>query len=187
MGISRNIGRNRFHASTEWYSSVPKYTLMQAKDHASQSDPTNIISFALVDQLQSVWNAGVGAEFFFSEKVSGFASFSTDYAAGTSELSRFAARKSEAANTGWITDFYHVGGGIVLKLNGADVTLGGTHTGANQTIERPVNFPDNTNQPIFNSGSTADARWDRWRLVFSFSFPFLKNYTDKLTGQGKEK
>src|SRR6185295_1614654 len=187
MGVSRNFGRNRFHASTEFYSSVPRYMLMQVKDHPSQSDPTNIISFALIDQLQGVWNAGFGAEFYFSEHISGFASFSTDYAAGTGSLPRFAARQSEAANTGWITDFYHVGGGIVLKLKGADLTLGGTHTGADQTLERPVNFPDNANQPIFNSGSTADARWDRWRLVFSFSFPFLKNYSDKLSGEKKEK
>ena len=187
MGISRNFGRNKVHFSTEWYSSIPKYTILQAADHPIQSNPANIIQFALLDQIQSVWNAGIGTEFYISEQVSGFASFSTDYACGTLTLPKFVERQSEAANTGWITDFYHIGGGVVLKLKGADVTLGATHTGANQTIQRPVNLPDSNNPsaPIFDSTNTADLKWERLRIVFSFSFPFLKNYTDKLSGEKK--
>ncbi len=46
---------------------------------------------------------------------------------------------------------------------------------------------DNSQQPIFNTSNVANARWDRWRFVFSFSFPFLKNYTKKFTDSKDEK
>ena len=185
VGASRKIGRNKIHFSSEWYSSVSKYTLMNAADHISQSNPTDTVRFHLVDQLKSVWNAGLGMEFYISEHVSGFGSFSTDFTAVTNDLYRFAQRAPEANNSGWNTDFYHVGGGIVINLKGADITLGATHTGASQAIARPVNFPDNGNQSIFNGTDNANLQWDRWRLVFSFSLPFLKNYTDKFTEEKK--
>lgn len=185
LGASRALGRNKIHFSTEWYSSVPEYTLMQAADHISQSNSNDTIKFQLVDQVKSIWNAGIGAEIFISEKVSGFASFSTDFTTVAGDITRFVERQALANNSSWNTDFYHVGGGVVLKLKGADITLGATHTGASQDIPRPVNFPESATDKIFSTGDQANIQWDRWRLVFSFSFPFLKDYANKLTDPKK--
>jgi hypothetical protein len=33
---------------------------------------------------------------------------------------------------------------------------------------------------IFNSEDTADIMWTRWRFIFSFSFPFLKDMQKKV-------
>ncbi len=185
FGATRKLGRNKIHFSTEFYTSIPKYSVMRAADHQSQSNPNDTIRFHLVDQMKGIWNAGIGAELYISEHVSGFASFSTDFTSVTSDLTRFVQRQDEAANSSWNADFYHIGGGIVISVKGADITLGATHTGANEEIARPVSFPDNPSQPIFASGNTADLRWDRWRFVFSFSLPFLKDYTKKLTEEKK--
>jgi len=187
FGASRKIGKNKIHFSAEWFSGIQKYTMMSAVDHISQSNTSDTIRFHLVDNVRSVVNAGIGAEFYINKRISGFASFSSDFSTADSDLAHFSDRKPETNNSTWSADFYHVGGGFVLDFNGAAVTLGVTHTGANMAIPRPVNFPDDPSQPIFNSGSTADVRWDRWRFVFSFSFPFLKNYTKKLTDGGEEK
>jgi hypothetical protein len=186
FGVTRNIGKNKIHFSTEWFSSISKYTMMSAADKLSQSNPQDTIKFHLVDDERSVLNAGIGAEFFINKKVSGFASFSTDFSSITNDLTRFVERKPEAGDGTWSSDFYHIGGGFVLNLNGADITLGVTHTGANLEIPRPFNFPDNPSQPILNTNDVANTRWDRWRFVFSFSFPFLKNYTKKLAGDKEE-
>jgi hypothetical protein len=186
FGVTRSIGKNKIHFSTEWFSSISKYTMMSTADKLSQSNPNDTIKFTLVDTERSVLNAGIGAELYISKKVSGFASFSTDFSSITDDQTRFVERKPEAGDGTWSSDFYHVGGGFVLNLNGADITLGVTHTGANLTIPRPFNFPDNPSQPIFSTNDVANARWDRWRFVFSFSFPFLKNYTKKLTGEKEE-
>jgi hypothetical protein len=185
FGVSRKFGKNRIHFSTEWFAAVNKYVAMSAADHASQSNPTDIISFHLIDQANSVWNAGIGGELYFSPKVSGFASFSTDFSSLPADITRFVERSSEASANGWAADFYNFGTGVVLTLKGADITLGATHVGANQTVPRPVSFPDASNSNIFSTTDTADVRWDRWRLVFSFSFPFLKDYADKLQGEKK--
>ncbi len=187
MGASRKLGRNTIHLSTEWFAAVSKYSMMRAADHISQSNPNDTIRFNLVDQFKSVWNAGIGAELYINDRISGFASFSTDFTAVTSDMSRFVEKMPEAYSSSWNADFYHFGGGIVLKLKGADITLGATHTGCTQSIVRPINFPENPSSPIFNSGDTSDLRWDRWRLVFAFSFPFLKDYAKKFTGEEEKK
>jgi len=174
FGVSRSIGKNKIYFSTEWFSSISKY-MMSAADKLSQSNPSDTLRFHLTDSDKSVLNAGIGAEFYINKKISGFASFSTDFSSASDDLTRFIERKPEASDGTWSSDFYHIGGGFVLNLNGADITLGVTHTGADLTLPRPINFPDNSQQPIFNSNNVANARWDRWRFVFSFSFPFLKN------------
>ncbi len=187
FGATRTIGRNKIHFSTEWYSGISKYTLMSANDHYSQSRPITQNSFFLTDEMKSVWNAGIGFEVYVSQHVSGFASFSTDYSSVSNDITRFIQRLPEAANNSWKADFFNVGGGVVLDFKGADITLGVTHTGAKQTVPRLVNFPDNGgggNGTIFDPNSTTDLEWDRWRVVFSFSFPFLADYAKKKLESG---
>lgn len=187
LGVTRLIGKNKINFSTEWYSGVPKYTLMQAQDHTSQSNPTNTIGFVLTDEAKSVWNAGIGGELYISEHVSGYASFSTDFSSVATDIIRFVQRQKESSNNAWAADFYHYGGGVVLDFKGADITLGVTHTGARQTIPRLVSFPDEGGGgAIFDPTQTADLKWDRWRFVFSFSFPFLADYAKKKLEGGKE-
>ncbi len=188
FGATRAFGKNKLHLSTEWYSSVPKYVIMTAANHVSQSNLTSPpIGFVLTDQMNSVWNAGLGMEFYLSQHVSGFASFSTDYSSVSNDITRFLERKTEAANSSWKADFYNVGGGVVLDFKGADITLGVTHTGARQTIPKLLNFPDGSGGGILDPTATTDLAWDRWRLVFSFSFPFLADYVKKLEGGVDEK
>lgn len=186
FGATRSIGKNKLHMSAEWYSGVSKYTVMSAVDHTSQSNPSQTLGFVLTDQMKSVLNAGLGLEFYISEHVSGFGSFSTDYSSVADDITRFVQRQSEAANSSWKADFYNIGGGVVLDFKGADITLGATHTGARQTVPRIVNFPDGGGGDIFDPTQTTDLRWDRWRFVFSFSFPFLADYAKKLEGGEKK-
>jgi hypothetical protein len=186
FGATRPIGKNKLHFSAEWYSGIPKYTLMKAEDHTSQSAPTTSNSFILTDEAKSVINAGIGAEIFISEHVSGFASFSTDYSSVNNDITRFVERLPESSNNSWKADFYNLGGGVVLDFKGIDLTLGVTHTGARQTIPRLISFPeDGGGGTIFDPTQTADLKWDRWRFVFSFSFPFLADMAKKMQGSGE--
>lgn len=185
LGVTRPIGKNKIHFSTEWYSGISKYTLMQAQDHVSQSNPASNNSFYLTDEAKSVWNAGIGAELFINEHVSGFASFSTDFSSVANDITRFVQRLPEASNNAWKADFYNFGGGVVLDFKGVDLTLGVTHTGARQTIPRLINFPDEGGGgSIFDPNQTSDLKWDRWRFVFSFSFPFLADMAKKMQAGG---
>lgn len=185
LGATRKFGRNKIHVSTEYYSSLPKFLVMQTADHISQSNPADTIRFQLQDELKGVWNAGAGAEIYISESVSGFASFSTDFSAVPEDISRFIQRSDQANNSSWKMNLYNVGGGIILKLKGADITLGATHTGGSQQIPRSFTFPENPGTPILTGTDVSEMQWDRWRFVFSFSLPFLKDYAKKFTDEKK--
>mgnify|MGYP000538398510 FL=1 len=76
---------------------------------------------------------------------------------------------------------------IILKLKKADITLGATHAWAREFIPRPIDFPDEgeDDEGIFDSNDVTEIRWSRWRFIFSFSFPFLKDIEKKMKGGDK--
>ncbi|MBL7850881.1 MAG: long-chain fatty acid transport protein [Cyclobacteriaceae bacterium] len=190
FGATRAIGKNKIHLSTEYYTAISKYTLMQAQDHVSQSNPSTTEGFTLTDEAKSVWNAGIGAEIFINQNISGFASFSTDFSSVSNDITRFIQNQKESSNNAWKADFYNFGGGVVLDFKGVDLTLGVTHTGARQTIPRVINFPEEGGGgDILDTTQTSDLKWDRWRFVFSFSFPFLADMAKKMQsgGEGEKK
>jgi hypothetical protein len=179
-GLTYFINKSMLHLSAEWYSKMPKYTLLEIEEHYSQSNG-DTTQLKLVDQLNSVINAGIGLELYISEKLSFYCSFSTDLSAVTSDIDRFIQNLPEAANSTIKANYYHFGGGIVLSLKGADITLGLTHTGAKTDVSKPFNFPGEGNDDdILDPENPATMKWDRWRFVLSFSVPFLKDVQKKV-------
>ncbi len=177
-GLTYFVGKSKIHFSSEWFSSVSKYTIMEAASHLGQSaGDTNV--FKLVDEFKSVINAGVGIEIYLTNNISFYTSFSTDFSAVTDNVARFVENEAEAYNSIFKSNFYHYGGGFVLDLKGADVTLGLTYTGANLTLPRPFTFPEDSDDDIFDPYELLHAKWSRWRIVFSFSLPFLKDFQKK--------
>lgn len=177
-GITYFIGKSKVHFSSEWYSGIPKYIVMQTTEYIGQSaGDTN--AFKLVDEAKYVINAGLGIELFLSEKINFFMSASTDFSAVTSDNTSFIEGKSDANNSVFKSNFYHFGGGFVLNVKGADITLGVTHTGATLNLPRPFNFPEDDDDNIFDPDDLIEVDWDRWRIVFSFSLPFLKDVQRK--------
>ncbi len=171
-------GKSKINLSAEWYSSTPEYNQLKAADYPGQSIG-EIYSFSLLDKMESVINAGFGLEFYLSEKVSFFTSFSTDFSTVPKDITAFVENKEIAYGSVFKSDFYHYGGGFVLNLNGADITLGVTYTGANLKFPRPFTFPGSGDDDIFDEEAMIDARWNRMRVVFSFSLPFLKDVQKK--------
>ncbi len=178
-GITYFVGKSKLHLSSEWFNGLPKYTLYEASDHYSQSNG-DTIGFKLVDELKAVINVGFGVEYYINDKISGYLSASTDYSPVTSNLSRFVTNESEVSNNTSTANYFHYGGGIVLHLNGADITLGANYMGAKQEFARPINFPDDGTDDILDTSQTGTFEWDRLHVVFSFSLPFLKDVQTKV-------
>ena len=80
------------------------------------------------------------------------------------------------------SDFYHFGGGFVLNVKRADLTLGVTHTGAKFNIPRSFSFPEDNYDEAFDPDDMINVKWNRWRIVFSFTLGFLKDYQKKNEG-----
>ncbi len=150
----------RVHFSTEYFTSVGRYALIEADPFQGQS--TGEEQFHRVDNAQrGVLNAGLGFEFFANENVDYYASFSTDFSP---------ILENEAlVNTYLGTNLYHLGGGTTLSLGRVDLNLGLIYSFGNEavpdltTIFLPPGWrPDDEAQP-------GDLRWRRIKLIFGIS------------------
>ena len=184
-GISFKIfQKHLLHLSGEYYSRIPKHTILTANTFIGQSTGEEI-NFALIDEYEPVFNFGAGIEFVLGKTSSLYLSYAADNSYVPSKIDRFVKFSEEASNSSFRADINHAGAGFILKLKRADVTLGATHAWARESLPRPIDFPDEGEEGIFNSEDTADIRWTRWRFIFSFSFPFLKDIEKKMDGVTK--
>lgn len=179
VGTSIFIGKSKLHLSAEWFSAIKEYSIFEAQKHYSQSSG-EAISFQLADAMKSIINGGIGAEIYMNEHVSGYTSFSTDFSALYDGNDGFVTEGEKAYNSIWTADFYHFGLGVVLKFKGADITLGGTYTGAKQYFARPLDFPEEGDVNLLEGDENTLMKWDRFRVVFSFSIPFLSDVQKKI-------
>ena len=180
IGTSQQLGsRLTVYASSEYYMNVKEYTLFEAKDYISQSS-NEINSFKYTDKLKSVINGGFGLEFVLSDKIRAYGSFCTDFSAVEDNPISFIGNKESATNSTLKADFYHFGGGFVLSFKKADITFGTTYTGGKQYMSRAFNFPSGNDDNLFSEEDLSTINWSRWRFVFSFSLPFLKDFEKKI-------
>lgn len=184
-GIGIPYKKGILHISAEWYGKVPKYTVMATDPFIGQSTG-DTINFVLVDALDPVINFGIGLEWNFNEKLSAYASFATDFSAVTSNITRFAELEVEAANSVFQADFYKFGGGVAIKTKSLELTIGAIRNGASQQIDRPINFPDEDGDPVFDSDNSSVLHFSQWRFVLGFTFPFADKLKDKVGGGGEE-
>jgi hypothetical protein len=171
-GAGIALEKDLLHLSAEWVGPVSRYTIMRAEDFVGQTTGDTIRQ-VLVEDLNSVLNFGVGYEHFFSDRFSLHASIATDYSAVRGDVKRFSELSSEISNSTFQEDFFHYGGGASLKFNAVEFTLGATYTSAGQRIDRPLDFPDEQGDRIFNDEATSKVRAKRVRFLFGFELFFL--------------
>jgi len=179
-GVSFKLfNKHKIHLSAEYFNRIPRYTILNSIPFMGQSTGEEI-NFTFYDEAEPVLNYGAGMEFVFTKTWSFYLSYCSDYSYVPSEIDRFIKFTDEASNSSSRADINHVGGGFILKLKRADITLGATNAWSRESIPRPVDFPDEGESGIFDSNDMADVRWSRWRFIFSFSFPFLKDIQEKV-------
>jgi hypothetical protein len=179
--------KHLLHLSAEWFGSVPAYTMLEAEPFTGQSSGEKIF-FSLMDQAESVINYGAGIEYKLIDEISFYASYSSDYSYVPSDIKYFTSFDDEAYNSTFRADINHAGAGLVLKFKRADISLGSTYAWAREVIPRPVDFPDEGSETeIFVSDETAELLWSRWRFIFSFSVPFLRDVQDNIEDRWSER
>jgi hypothetical protein len=179
IGSTFLLGKNKLHISGEWFNKIPEYTMIQASDHIGQSTG-DTIGFQVLGDLKSVFNAGLGIDIFLSEKVSLYSSFNTDFSAVPENAIGF-IEQTDVFNNSWLrANLYHFGLGVNLKIKGTHLTLGTSYTSASQNFVRPIDFPIQGDDDIFEQDEEGTLKWNRWRFVLSFSFPFLKDFNKNI-------
>jgi len=115
IGAAYRRGAARFHASAEWYDAVPAYDVLDPEPVVLPD--TSLASFGLTQELNSVTNIAVGAEYQFGPKLTAYAGFRTD---------RSAIDKNSLDNTSLaLWDIYHVSAGGTFSVGASDFTIGG--------------------------------------------------------------
>lgn len=82
----------------------------------------DLIENLLIEDLNSVFNFGIGWEHFFSDRFSAHASFATDFSPVKEEVNSFADFSSETNNSVIKPNLFHYGLGVVAKLKGIEFT-----------------------------------------------------------------
>lgn len=185
VGVGIPFNKGVIHLSAEWYDKIPAYTLMEASPFTAQSTGETV-RFSLVDALDPVINYGIGIEVNLSEKVSAYGSFATDYSAVRKDITRFAELEDQANNSVIQADFYKLGGGVAIKTKAVEITVGATNSSASQEFDRPINFPDEDDDTVFESGNTSKLIFNQWRFILGFSFPFADKLKSKLEGESED-
>lgn len=87
LGFGWQIGKARVNASGEWFDKIDPYVVMQGEEFIQQ-EPPQPVTFDVVQSMDDVFNWGLGLEYAFKEKFSGYASFATDASGFTDEVER---------------------------------------------------------------------------------------------------
>jgi hypothetical protein len=179
-GTTFNIlGKHLVHISAEWFNRIRRYDIIEAEPFIGQSTG-ELHNFKMYDEANQVINYGAGIEIVLAESFSFYGSYSTDFSYVTDVLGRITDFEDGIANSTFRADIQHLGLGFVLKMQKADITLGTTYAWGKESFPRPIDFPDEGEEGIFNSTDVTNMTWSRWRFIFSFSIPFLKDIQDKL-------
>lgn len=114
-GVSYSLSRGSVHVSAEWFGSVDAYDVVETRPFRSQTQGDSL-RIPLQGEFRSILNAGVGAEYSFSDAVTGYGSLRTDFSAAPP-----GERQTVSAAT-W--DLYHLTLGVGMHFRTFDLTLG---------------------------------------------------------------
>ena len=185
VGAGFQLKKMVIHLNAEWFNKVDNYTVTKTEQFVGQSTGETL-SVSLVEELNSVVNVGIGIELPLRENLSFYGSFATDFSAAKSDATWFTELKSEVDNAAFRADKFQFAGGASFILKKIEITLGTSFRFAKDDISRPVNLPDEDDEPIFESGTSASLEFTNWKLLFGFSID-LWNKDEKESDEKKLK
>lgn len=162
--------KNTIHLKADWHGAVSEYDRLLIPSFETGEGETE--EFRFKEELKSVINFGVGADFFLSERVNLFASFSTDNTPLVTSASIFDFVGEEDSDVNLIADYMHYGLGIDLKFTKAQITIGTTYSVASGDFDRPIDFPDQGGE-VPQNDELSQFEVTRWRFIVGLEFPIL--------------
>ena len=175
IGISIGAGipwkKNTIHLKADWHGAVSEYDRLVIPSFDTGQGETDEFSFK--EERKSVINFGVGADFYLSERVNLFASFSTDFTPLVSSATIFDFVGQEDSDIDLIADYMHYGLGIDLKFTKAQITIGSTYSVASGDFERPIDFPDPEDGEFPDNDELSQFKATRWRFIVGLEFPIF--------------
>lgn len=166
-GAGFSPGRMTIHLSAEWFSRVSWYKVMEPEIFIGQTSGLPVIN-NVVDELESVVNAGIGLRYQLNENFDLYTGFATDFSAASPDSKTFTDLDSEIYNSAFEANIYHFSGGTVLEFNKLYLTLGLSFNYGIDQLAPPVSLPDGRFHLLANE-ENATLRTYTWKLLLGFA------------------
>ncbi|MDH3322503.1 MAG: hypothetical protein OEM04_05890 [Flavobacteriaceae bacterium] len=170
VGAGIPLGKNKIHLKVDWHNKIGAYDrlLIPEIDEGTEG----IKSFAFKEALKAVVNFGVGAEFYLSPKYNVYTSFSTDFSPVKSNANIFDLTREGDNDINIVADYYHLGLGVDMKLNWAQLILGTTFTTGSSEFKQAIDFPDQAFDEEINN-DLSKITVSRWRIIIGIEIPIF--------------
>jgi len=186
-GLSATLFKGTINISGEYFGKVKYYTLL-ASDEFSDIITGEDHQFTLFNELNPVFNVGIGYDFKFNDKISTYLSYSTNNSAAISPGDNYDEDVFDLQASTFYANINNFGYGVVMNFNETNVTLGVTYAYAKFNMDRPVDFPYDTNTKVISdSEDCSEISWQRWRFIVGISIPFLKDVAQKMENNWEQK
>jgi len=162
LGAGYKFGQFKIHIATEYYSNVPKYSILSTELFNSQTG--NLTgSNDLTAAADDVLNYGVGLEMYINPKFTLYGAFTTDFSAYAK------GEETNSSVSSW--DFYHVVAGAAFTWDKLEITSGVATSFANDDIVFPNIIPaTNDESGIMFPKQSAKLSSFRIKLILGITF-----------------
>ena len=168
FGLGIPLGKSTLHFNTDWHSGLGSYTRIDIPPLESVTEPSTTI--IATEKLSPVWNAGIGAEIFMSEKLNVFLSMTTDHSPLEPENTLFNDGNNFGEANLLTLDYLHYGGGFSLNFKSFSITIGGIRSTASDDFPRAINLPIGVEDV---DDRDLNIKVDRWRFLVGFNISEL--------------
>jgi len=157
-------GSLQLHASGEWFAATGYFDVM----NGPATEGTGL-QLTVAQDLQAVFNGGIGAEYWFGGIQAGrsargtavYGSFSTDFTASPDVIANEASTSS--------MNLYHITGGTSFDSGSSRFSLGVSYSfGRRQSTFGLIGVPPGV--PVLGEGRPIENRYGRWTFMLGYLF-----------------
>ena len=156
LGAAWRGDRFVLHFSTEWYSKVSKYTVLESAP-ISNTEGDSLGPLRVVAELEPVLNAAVGVEWHFGETFSAFGGAATDGSAAADTPTPTGGSVFDTQV--FVGDAFHVGGGVSASTPWFSVTTGLQFVRSDEGLPAPFAVQTLARTDVFVPVTTMTIRW----------------------------
>ena len=159
-GATVQFGSRALHVSAEWFDKVSPFDVLALDDFQGQSSG-EVLPHQLMHTLDAVLNVAVGIEQSFGERVSGYASFATDFSGFVPEAG------TDVGISDW--NLYHITGGTSFRVGRAAFTLGLGYAYGGETTRRQLSFVGASEaNALLGEPTETELTYRRWKFIIGF-------------------
>ncbi len=177
IGSGISIGRNKLHLNIDYVSAIANYSKINVPNINTGESENTPVEFE--EKRKDVFNFGVGMEFYMTEKLSSYLSFSTDFNGFSKNATIFDLTTDSEDDINIAEDYTHMGLGIDWKMSWASLILGTTYANSGTSeFSRPLN-------PEVEEINTTDNEFtqfefSRWQFIVGIEIPLLNKKVKNL-------